>query len=258
MVRANGTSHGGEAARSRFLQLPVVPARALKPFESLEEAKRLAQLEADGALVTQLALQNFEGSEWLMFVRALAEYGHAVVSSWIRRGVIFLRCAQKGLGLAHFDSLPGPIRRALVQEASGLANETITLAITAFREKVLIPHRWDPAKGASLRTFFIGQAIFQFPNVHRAWVKTVDCHGADDHDIIEEWTPGRCRPDRAAELGRELERLDRVPLAEPGRLAALAEFGFEQRAIGKDAGLSRKAVERKLARHRGETDDETK
>ena len=32
-----------------------------------------------------------------------------------------------------------------------------------------MPGKWDPRKGASLTTYFIGQCMIQFPNVYRRW-----------------------------------------------------------------------------------------
>ncbi len=52
-----------------------------------------------------------------------------------------------------------------------LAIDTVVAALSAFRDEVLNlkENRWNPAKGASLKTFFIGQCKWQFPNVCQKW-----------------------------------------------------------------------------------------
>jgi hypothetical protein len=105
---------------------------------------------------------GYEGPHWRRFADVLAGYGVQVIRSWVVNGKIFLRCREKGIGLNW-----GLKRTA--DDAQELANETVARAVVAFREKVLIPRCWTPEKGASLKTFFVGQCVFQFPNVYRAW-----------------------------------------------------------------------------------------
>jgi hypothetical protein len=33
----------------------------------------------------------------------------------------------------------------------------------------LLANRWDPKKGASIKTFFIGQCLIRFVNVYNRW-----------------------------------------------------------------------------------------
>lgn len=125
--------------------------------------ERLDRLQADQELVLELALRHYEGRAWNQFSTALAEYGYAVLRVWIARGQIFRRVTEKGR----------PIRRKISRidgdAAKELAIETVTKAIIQFRERVLVPGVWNPGRGASLRTFFIGQCVLQFPDVYRAW-----------------------------------------------------------------------------------------
>ncbi|NKU99249.1 hypothetical protein GS889_18245 [Rhodococcus hoagii] len=50
-----------------------------------------------------------------------------------------------------------------------LTDETVVRAIGYFKTDVLQKNKWDVDKGASIRTFFIGQCLFQFANVYKVW-----------------------------------------------------------------------------------------
>ena len=126
---------------------------------------REARLAADADLLTQVMFEGFQGPAWDRMAQRLVAYGLVVVKSWLRRGVIFDRCAAKGWGIR--NAQPGGIPDE--DDVAGLAHETVWRAVLAYRDNVLIPGRWDPRKGANLTTYFIGQCLFQFPNVYKRW-----------------------------------------------------------------------------------------
>jgi hypothetical protein len=139
---------------------------ALAVFDQDPAARRLQLLAADRALVDSLMLQGYAGPEWIRFTRALAEYGYPVMRAWVFTGAIFLRCAEKGIG-----RLPRTNTTFDGTDAAEIAGETVAEAIKHFRDRVLIPGRWDMTRGASLNTFFVGQCILRFPNVYRRWYR---------------------------------------------------------------------------------------
>ena len=127
---------------------------------------REARLVADYDLLTEVMFESFQGPAWDKMAKRLVAYGLVVIKSWLRRGVIFNRCVEKGFG-----GIPNAQHGGITDEddVMGLANETVWLAVLAYRDKVLIPGRWDPRKGANLTTYFIGQCLIQFPNVYKRW-----------------------------------------------------------------------------------------
>ena len=130
---------------------------AERAAESLE--RRLADLE----LRNDLALARFEGPGWQRFAEELARYGRAVMMAWLFTGKIFNQCRKKNCN-------PGPApERWTDDDREGLANEVVAAAIVAFRERALIGGQWDHAAGASLKTYFIGACVYQFPNHFRRW-----------------------------------------------------------------------------------------
>lgn len=125
------------------------------------EARRLAELTADRDLLDRLMWGSYAGPDYERFADRLVRYGYAVIHAWCLKGLIFIRCADKGWTL--------PRARITADDAAELAAETVTIALVKFRETVLIPRKWDPAKGASLNTFFVGQCLLRFLNVYRRW-----------------------------------------------------------------------------------------
>jgi DNA-directed RNA polymerase specialized sigma24 family protein len=138
----------------------------LTEFEKLAAAEHLARLDTDRELVSELRRNNFEGVHYNYYAIELAKYGMAVIAGWTRRGLIMEKVKRHSFG-----GLPSLDQKELADpnNAQTLADETVAIALRAFREDVLIPGKWDPDKGASIKTFFVGQCLMQFPNVYRRW-----------------------------------------------------------------------------------------
>lgn len=126
----------------------------------------------DVQLVERLRAANFEGLEWEMAARELARYGVDVINSWVRKGTIYEKCAQRG----RFIKRP-PDGTIDADERQSIVNETVAKALRHFRLEVLIPGLWDPARGASITTYFVGQCLLRFPDVYRPWLNQVLRHG---------------------------------------------------------------------------------
>jgi hypothetical protein len=122
------------------------------------------RIEADQELLQRLALRNFEGPDWEQFRTRLAKYGWAVIRAWCRSGKVFLHFRRVAFG-----GLPPPPRPIGRDDSNELAMETVALAMDYFREGVLIKKRWDPTRGATIATFFIGACIRNFGNVYMRW-----------------------------------------------------------------------------------------
>jgi DNA-directed RNA polymerase specialized sigma24 family protein len=127
------------------------------------EARRLDELMADRNLLSRLMWDGYDGPDYDRFAERLARYGYAVMHAWCASELIFARCADKGW----------KVRRARIgpDDADELAAETVAVALVKFRETVLVPGLWDPAKGASLNTYFVGQCLLRFANVYRRWFR---------------------------------------------------------------------------------------
>ncbi|WP_262364467.1 RNA polymerase sigma factor [Arthrobacter echini] len=223
--------------------------------KALERVDRLA---GDRELAAALRLDGFSGQNYDAFANEVARYGWAVIRGWIYKGQIAAEVKRKGFGALDPEPRPG----ALVEDAESLADETVVLALTAFREQVLLPGKWDPAKGASLRTFFVGQCLLQFSNVYKTWRRQ------EIRSYVEPWEP---------EVDRESDELDQgfadptVPSVEESSvrwdeirqaLSTVSDqrarsafflssyYGYTHDEVGRKLGISGKAVESALARAR--------
>lgn len=206
----------------------------------LEE--RLARLEADKELVLRLGLLGFAGREWDAFVRVLAEYGIQVFRSWLLTGKVFAECRHTGPRRRFRDD----------DEINEITGEIVAEAIAAFRKDVLIPSTWDPTKGASLRTYFIGNCKLRFANVYRRWVSEtqhapIDVDDAKIRAELEHQRAPRVPVEVAAELHRQ-GRLLRGDTLE--RLNALGVVGYTNAEIAVMNGTTEGAINARLHRAR--------
>lgn len=129
-----------------------------------QEAERLRRLGADEEILLDLQLHEFADDSWEPVAQELARYGLAVLRAWIRRATIYEKVRSRTrYRLEPLDGWP-----ADDQAITDLATDTVIAALKYFKENVLMCNKWDPRRGASLRTFFLGQCLFRFPNHYRS------------------------------------------------------------------------------------------
>lgn len=182
-----------------------------------------------------------------------AAYGIAVVMAWTRTGEIFEKCRAKGR----------PLRASELQwsrdDRLEIAIETTARALNYFLNEVLRPGKWDHNRGATLRTYFIGACLLQFPNAFELWAteqrRWTRLH--DGEDALDE-TVGRGDPQWADPTGNAamLKRTAEDCLAGIAdlrtRRAAWLVFGHgaSLAEAGAAVGLSAAQVEGRLYRLR--------
>ena len=129
---------------------------------------RLDRMLGDANLLLNLQLNAYAPKVWDPVAEEFARYGLAVFRSWIRQGLVF-GIVTKATGFGFFELPEGRITDPV--EVEDLASMTVVLALRDFLEKVLKQNKWDPQRGASLKTYFIGQCKWQFPNVYKEWFR---------------------------------------------------------------------------------------
>lgn len=149
---------------SGALLQPQVPEAWLVEAGHPDLADTVDRMAGDVDLNVSLALARYEGPLWDYFANELAKYGYAVIASWIRRSMIFERCRTKGFG-----GLPTSDWPFTEDDVAELTNETVAKALVHFRCDVLMKGKWDHRRGATLRTYFVGQCLIRFPNIYRRW-----------------------------------------------------------------------------------------
>lgn len=239
-----GQKSAGEAMPSGQIQPDTALAAALRAqFGDDDDGVDIEGLVEDRARLDRLMWASFAGPEWKAFSNTLARYGYQVIRAWVRSAEIFKHCARKGMG-----GLPLVPRDG--DDATELANETVAMGIDGFRTKVLIPGKWDVMRGATLKSYFIGQCLFQFPNVYRRWlaertpltlVDTIDEQVAD----LNPWSTEVATADVIVELSRQMSI---VPANDVRTFKALSAAGYTSADIGRLLKLSKRAVDSRLFR----------
>ncbi|MCP2337548.1 hypothetical protein [Actinomadura rupiterrae] len=131
--------------------------------QAVEHARRRL---ADHQYVLKMQAENFAGPATAVWKAETAAYGLAVMMAWTRTGKIVAECRAKRRPITLVEVGPGRWSR---DDRLELACETVAKALEYFITAVLVPGRWDHRKGASLKTYFVGACLFQFPNIYNAW-----------------------------------------------------------------------------------------
>ena len=140
------------------------------------------------------------------------------------------------------------------EDIHDLATDVTVVAMNAFREDVLVPGRWHPARGATLATFFVGQCLFHFPLEYRTWLRahrrSMPVRLGMEHALpfaTEHLTNPTGNPAVGAELNILLGDLRRQADNDQGQdtqILLSSAVGFEHEEIGKAFGLpSTRSVE---------------
>lgn len=144
---------------------------ALSDVEDADAAARLDRFMADAELVTQLQLVEFglATPEWREFAGMLTEYGYGVFVGWGLTGLLREKALAHGRGgVRGAVRIPESLRLSR-DEANDLALDLMLDSIPRFRTKTLmnpdIDRRWSAHGGTSLKSFFIGRALMDLPDV---------------------------------------------------------------------------------------------
>lgn len=204
------------------------------------------RLVGDAELNSHLRAAGFAGREYEYFQTELARYGVAVLTKWLRTGELAAKCAEKGIkGVPQLQ--PGLFDDR--DQAQELAGEIVAVALRHFRSDVLLRDRWDPARGASLKSYFIGQCLLRAGNVTRRWIRhdapqtrTVEMTEATV-DVIGEFEDDVIRAIAAQQILRGSTQRTRQVLT-------MVMLNYRQSEIAAQLGMTPKTVERILAHQR--------
>lgn len=207
------------------------------------DARRLqVELELQAALVAE----GFAGEG----LAALAEYGYEFITPLIATGYIFARCRKAGFWLL-------PLKIPL-GEQEDLAQETVAETVRAFKDYGLGQGGWQPEAG-SLRPYFTVALLGQFANAWRRWLKDRMVNIGEQlvHRgmSLETLLPGLESPERGpADVCVQLDEIRRGLVGikhKKTRVAlVLTEFGYSHEEIAELLGVTPRAVEGYLRRHR--------
>jgi hypothetical protein len=228
-------------------RVPTTPvwAVALDDVEVDDEQARLVaesleRRQADLELRNDLALADFRGPGWDSYAWELACYGYAVMMAWLTTGEIFHQCKARGC------SLGSPPLEWTVDDRAGLANETVALAVSTFKQQALVEGRWTYDKGATLKTYFIGTCVFTFPNLYRKWSteRAASQHLTSiEYDTVDRSSPPQDPGEIAVTRLRIWEGLNSIPDERTKSVILLQAMGYTYAEIGEILQITARAVE---------------
>jgi hypothetical protein len=220
--------------------------------EDLPPDDGLDRLLGDQDLLMRLQLSGYAQREWMPVAQEFARYGLGVLTPWIGTGRIFAKVR----GRTGFRLPPPPDGTLDDDAANELASDTVVASLGSFLENVLKKNRWDPAGGASLKTFFIGKCLWEFPNVYRQWRRRVAKWSAvllDGDPTKAERAAGLAPAPEVALLRASdaREALAAVSKETARKAFVLQEMGYSLDEIARELGLGdAKAVENLLGYQR--------
>lgn len=225
------------------------PASAAGPTRPAvnQRSEHLDRLLGDERLLLRLRESGYAEHEWHPVAAEFARYGLDVLRAWLRNRKIFAK-VKAATGIA----LRGPSRDFDEDAVQSMATDTVVAALGAFLEKVLRPGKWDPSKGATLKTYFIGQCKWQFPNVYRNWLR--DQRVAQETDqaaAFAGWEPYAAAAEPAERRilrGEDYSAALTLLSTDTARKAfLLQDMGYTHEEIAREVGLTNaKAVENVL------------
>lgn len=237
-------SLGGERAESRSTVPQNGAESTIEEWLRIEQvplAEQVDRLTADTELYKHLERQRFDGPDYDYFQTVLARYGQAVIAGWMHRGIIETKCREKGL-----RKVPNLTDvRFHDDDVDEIVLETVAQALYYFRDRVLAVGGWDADKGASLRTYFIGQCLIRFVSVINRWLKeqAVDLLGIEDDVRQDDVEAGADVETDVLNAVTAHQALQHVSRADARVALHLQSRGYSLREISHQLGRTEKAVE---------------
>lgn len=206
----------------------------------------------EGALSRLEAVVERDGwhdGQWPDLAPLLAAYGLRVIGAWVASGEIFVALARRRI---RHEPTTLPDHYPKGDDAGEIANETVARGLAKLRE-VLDEKGWAPDRGARLRTFFITQCLFQFPNVYRRWRREnrpIELFWDDDMSNVVDRT-GEGDPAGTVIARRQAVHLLReVPTDQLRYAFQMRIEGFSMAEIAATLGVLPKTLENAIGRYR--------
>ena len=176
--------------------MPSETAGAAMPTSPDDRDHADGRREADAQIVLQLAAQGFDpgGAAWRTLAPELLAYGYSVLKGWLIAGRAREKAAR--LGVRGTSRIPVGLKLA-PDDAHELAIAVLEVALPRYL-RTLGAGKWDPTKGSSLASYFIGGCLHDLPDVSASWGRERERRDAEVADPIA-LDDGRHSPDPAGQ-----------------------------------------------------------
>jgi DNA-directed RNA polymerase specialized sigma24 family protein len=214
-------------------------------------AQMLERACSDADWLGRLRRQGCEGHGYDLIKQGLTSYALPVVNAFVRDRTIYVLTARRGRPV----QCPEWVKCRLSadkDDRSELVAEVLVDALRLFRRDGLMGGRWDPRRGASLPTYFVGSAVSVFPNTFRRWMREFTLgHG---HEVVGEVDADARAPDDPEAIAcandllrRVLATMDSGPLHDT-IIALIRDTPCAE--VAARYGISEAALKQKLYRWR--------
>lgn len=211
--------------------------------------RRAERLRADLLMVDAVLKEGLGGPRHRYLEDHLIAYAVPVLLSLLYDGRLVSKATQLGRPPVPADAW----ERFTPDDRAEFVQEMVAAALPRFTKVVFEDRRWSPDLGASLKTYFVSACILNFARLQAQWL--------DDQRSVRpvglELSPGSFpgAPDPAVTVAArdEASRLLRsIPDERLQQVVALRAVGFTAEDAAREAGLTPKAAEGRLARFRKE------
>ncbi|MEV5754957.1 hypothetical protein AB0L00_44790 [Actinoallomurus sp. NPDC052308] len=219
----------------------------LAPDVPPDECDLESRLAVDQLLVEAVLEQGLNGSRHQRLNAELIRYAVPVLRYLLRTGQIVAKCVKLRRWYGDADALP----ELSDADHDDLAQQMVADALPVFTTAVFVERRWSPARGASLKTYFVNACALQFPTLYRRWLRdrsTVRPIGL----VIDPDRPGGAvDPAVQVAMADEVERLlGEIKDQQVREVLVLRAAGFSASQAAEAVGLTPKAAEGRTARVR--------
>ncbi|MEU5876042.1 hypothetical protein [Spirillospora sp. NPDC047279] len=214
---------------------------------------RAQRRAVDQRLIELLREDDFAGDRFNRLAREMVAYGFPIMMKWLNNGEIFAkaqkcRCQFK----RHSADLDWT-----ADDRYQIAIDTLLEGVELFRRQLRL-NRWDPDKGASLKTFYVGACVCAFCKAYGVWRREQILtdgvvHIAYAEDLEAQKVAARPRVVDPEEHAVVQDLVDRaIKPMDPGlrHVVGLRALGYTQKEAAAEVELTEKAAERRLARYR--------
>jgi DNA-directed RNA polymerase specialized sigma24 family protein len=210
--------------------------------DSVAGVSGMLERNSDQEILELLKAEEFSGPVYRAFGERLAHYGLPVIRNWITTGEIFRRSAEMGRPLKRSDT------RMSYEDIQDLTNETTARGLIRWTS-ALRNEKWEAGRGASLKTYFVGACIQEFPNVYRIWARQNRYQGVLSYDEIPEVADYNT-PER--QVVEEMVPQELIGDATPfdSEILRMIGHGYSQREIAAALDVTERAVEGRIYRLR--------
>ncbi|MFH9800446.1 hypothetical protein [Streptomyces virginiae] len=126
------------------------------------------KLEADRALYARLQQRDFTGWEMDLLREDLWLYGWKCLSAWTQDGTIIEKCGERDIVVpSRWFEVETLRRRGDLRDE--VVHTSVERAVRIFTEQYLPAARWDPNKGATMRTYFLRTCMYAFRDAFKDW-----------------------------------------------------------------------------------------